>query len=283
MCRRSLHRDVSDLRLNGFIVVLMLILTPAIGLFGPAGPTIGLVDDADSRHTNHNSGSSLVDTPDWRIGDRWNYDGFLDVRDFVEESGVDTDVETLDGTLDTRVTDIYTLNVEGVPTLVYKVESDGEYEATDVNLAGYDGDLIIEIDTIEIIRVSDLASIQQEATIDIDFDYQIWFWTYTINVADLVVTNEYDPALEGYDFPVSVGESWETTYSQDTTYSGSSDYVEIPDDTSTTNSTSWEVVARGSSGVSYGGCGQSYNITNYNSDGDVTGYKWYCPAIRNDI
>jgi hypothetical protein len=193
----------------------MLILTPAIGLFGPAGPAIGLVDEADTRHSIRTSGSSPIDTPDWRIGDRWNYDGFLDVRDFVDESGVDTDVETLDGTLDTRVTDIYSLTVEGVSTLVYKVESDGEYEATDVNLAGYDGDLIIEIDTIEIIRVSDLATIQQEATIDIDFDYQIWFWTYTIHVADLVVTNEYDPALEGYDFPISVGESWETTYSQE--------------------------------------------------------------------
>ena len=39
---------------------------------------------------------------------------------------------------------------------------------------------------------------------DIDFDYQIWWWTYTINVADLVVTNEYDPALEGYDFPIAI-------------------------------------------------------------------------------
>ena len=109
-------------------------------------------------------------------------------------------------------------------------------------LAGYDGDLIIEIDTVEIIRASDLASIEQEATIDIDFDYQIWFWTYTIHVAELVVTNEYDPALEGYDFPISVGEYWETSYSQDTTYSGSSDYVDIPSDTSTSNTTSWEEI-----------------------------------------
>ncbi len=283
MCRHSLHRLVYDQRLNGFIVVLMLILTPAVGLLEPAELASELPEESAARDSSRNSGSTIVDVPNWRIGDRWNYDGFLDVRDFVASSSVQTNVETLDGTLDSRVTDLYTMDVEGVSTLVYKVESEGEYEAQDVNLAGYDGDLIIEMDTIEIIRASDLASIQQEATIDIDFDYQIWWWTYTIHVADLVVTNEYDPALESYDFPISVGESWETTYTQETTYSGSSDYVEIPDDTTTSNSTSWEVVARGSSGVSYGGCGQSYNITVYDSNGDETGYRWYCPAIRNDI
>lgn len=283
MCRRSLHKGVSSHQLHGILIVFMLILTPATGLLEPAERTENLVEEATSRDSSRNSGSSVVDVPNWRLGDRWNYDGFLDVRDFIAESSVQTNVETLDGTLDTRVTDIYTMVVENVSTLVYKVESEGEYEATDVNLAGYDGDLLIDIDTIEIIRASDLASIEQEATIDIDFDYQIWWWTYTIHVADLVVTNEYSPSLESYDFPISVGESWETHYTQETTYSGSSDYVDIPDDTTSTNSSSWEVVSRGSSGVSYGGCGQSYNITIYDSDGDETGYRWYCPAIRNDI
>ncbi len=283
MCRRSLHNHVSDQRLYGFLIVSMLVLTPAVSFLEPAEAPVRLDEEHSTFDTSRNSGSTIVDVPNWRIGDRWNYDGFLDVRDFVADSGVQTNVETLDGTLDTRVTDIYTMTVENVSTLVYKVESEGEYEATDVNLAGYDGDLIIDIDTIEIVRASDLASIEQEATIDIDFNYQIWWWTYTIHVADLVVTNEFSPSLESYDFPISVGESWETTYTQETTYSGSSDYVEIPDDTTTSNSSSWEVVARGSSGVSYGGCGQSYNITVYDSDGDETGYRWYCPAIRNDI
>ena len=282
MCRRSLHSIVSSIRFSGFIVVLMLILAPAMGFIGEVEQNQKLAEELEERDVNRNS-VSLVDVPDWRIGDRWYYSGFLDVRDFVADSGVTTNVETLNGNLDTQVTDIYTITVEGVSTLVYKVESEGEYEASNVELSGYDGDLIIEIDTVEIIRASDLASIEQEATIDIDFDYQIWFWTYTIHVADLVVTNEYDPALEGYDFPISVGEYWQTTYTQDTTYSGSSDYVDIPSDTSSSNTTSWEVVSRGSSGITYSGCAQSYNITTRNSNGDETGYKWYCPAISNDI
>ncbi len=282
MCRRSLHSIVSSIRFSGFIVVLMLILTPAMGFIGEVEQKQKLAEEFEESDVNRNS-VSLVDVPDWRIGDRWYYSGFLDVRDFVADSGVATNVETLNGNLDTQVTDIYTITVEGVSTLVYKVESEGEYEASNVELSGYDGDLIIEIDTVEIIRASDLASIEQEATIDIDFDYQIWWWTYTIHVADLVVTNEYDPALEGYDFPISVGEYWQTSYTQDTTYSGSSDYVDIPSDTSSSNTTSWEVVSRGSSGITYSGCAQSYNITTRNSNGDETGYKWYCPAISNDI
>jgi len=273
---------VSAQRMKGLILSILMIVSSQMALIDVNEPVILQENQEILRETSERT-SQLADVPNWRIGDRWNYDGYLDVRDFVAGSGVSTNVEFLDGTLDSRVTDIYTMEVEDVSTLVYKVESEGDYQANNVDLSGYTGDLIIEIDTIEIIRASDLASIEQEATIDIDFDYQIFWWTYTIHVAELVVTNEYSPSLENYDFPIAVGEEWETSYSQETTYSGTSDYVDIPDDTSTTNTTSWEVVARGNSGVSYGGCGQSYNITTYNSNGDETGYRWYCPAISNDI
>ena len=47
---------------------------------------------------SHTSGS--VDTPSWKINDRWVYDGELDVYDFISGSGVSTNVNTLTGTLD---------------------------------------------------------------------------------------------------------------------------------------------------------------------------------------
>ena len=282
MYRLCLQTLVSARRNPVLLLVLILLFSAQAGFFQ--------ADLVDSEGLEKRIGaessertSTLVDVPTWRIGDRWNYDGFLDVKDFVADSGISTNVQTLDGTLDSRVTAIYTTVIENVSTLVYKVESDGEYEAEDVNLAGYDGDLIIEIDTIEIIRASDLATIEQEATIDIDFIYTIWWWDYTIHVADLVVTNEFSPSLEKYDFPISVGEEWSTDYTQTTTYTGTSDYVTIPDGTTGSITSSWEVVSRGQSGVNYGGCGQSYNITTYDSDGEETGYYWYCPAIRNNI
>jgi len=227
--------------------------------------------------------SSIEDVPSWRVNDAWSYSGTLDVRDFVTSSGVSTNVQFLSGTLDEQVSDVYTTTVDGVETLVYKVVGQGYYEAQNINLDGNDGDLIVDMETEEIIRVSDLATIEQNAEFDIDFDYQLWWWTYTVHVADLTVEQTYSPPLEGYDFPVSVGEEWQTDYSYTTEYSGSSDYVTIPSDSSGQNSTSWDVVSKGFPGVTYSGCSQSYNITNYDDDGDEIGYKWYCPAIRGEV
>ena len=149
MCRRSLQSFVSSIRFSGFIVVLMLILVPSMGFMEEVKQNPRLAEELEESEVNRNP-VSLVDVPDWRIGDRWYYSGFLDVRDFVADSGVATNVETLNGNLDTQVTDIYTTTVEGVSTLVYKVESEGEYEAQNVELSGYDGDLIIELSLIHI-------------------------------------------------------------------------------------------------------------------------------------
>jgi len=274
---------VSALRLNGLILSFLLILSVQTAFIGTTDFELLNQNETEEKDVSQRS-STLIDVPNWRIGDQWNSNGYLDVRDFIADSGVSTNVQTLSGTLDSHVTDIYTMEVDNVSTLVYKVESQGDYAANGVTLTTYTGDLEIGMDTVEIIRASDLASIRQEATIDIDFIYTILWWDVTIDVADLVVTNEYSPALENYDFPLVVGETWQTTYTVDTTYSGTSEYVTIPSDTSDSSSTSWEVMSRGSSGVAYSGCnGNSYNITTYNSNGEETGYRWYCPAINNDI
>jgi len=128
-----------------------------------------------------------------------------------------------------------------------------------------------------------LSVFREVATFDIDFITQIWFITINTPIADLTVTNDYVPTLEGYDFPLSVGEVWETDYTVETDYSGTSDYVTFPSDSISSNTTSWEVVSQGYPGTFYNGCSQSYNITSYDDNGDESGYKWYCPAIRGDI
>ena len=84
---------------------------------------------------SRNSGSA--DVPDWRVNDNWMYDGFLDVGDFVADSGVSTNVETLEGSLDRTVQDIYLLEIAGNETLVYEVESVGEYESDGVIPVSY--------------------------------------------------------------------------------------------------------------------------------------------------
>ncbi|RZD36483.1 MAG: hypothetical protein CXT72_01395 [Methanobacteriota archaeon] len=231
--------------------------------------------------------SSLVDVPSWNINDIWNYNGNLDLVNYVASSGINTNLQSMSGTLQKTVTDIYTMTVDNKSTLVYNIQSHGEYDSGGaISLEGTDGCLFVTMDTEEIVRASDLASIEQEATFDLVFDPVFFGSCRTFlrqNVAELIVLNEYSPPLESYDFPLYVGDNWDEDFTQETSYSGSSNYVTIPSDTVDSNSTNWEVMSQGFSGVGYSGCIPSYNISSTNSDGEDTGYKWFCPAIRGDI
>ena len=110
-------------------------------------------------HVQAMTTTGTADIPIWRVNDNWMYDGFLDVGDFVADSGVSTNVETLDGSLDRTVQDIYLMEIDGKETLVYEVESVGEYESDGViQIDGTSGCLYVDMQTIEIIRVSDLAT-----------------------------------------------------------------------------------------------------------------------------
>ena len=225
----------------------------------------------------------VADLPSWRIGDRWIYDGYLDVGDFVSSSGVSSNVQYIDGTLDRTITDIYTTTIDNRSTLVYEAESQGSYEAQNVNLDGNTGDLEIEMETVELVRASDLAVIYQEASIEIDFGYRIFWWTINIDVAELTITQTYSPPTEGYDFPLTVGDYWSSNYYQETDYEGSSDLVDIPADSSSSESRSWQVMSRGAPGTPYAQCQQSYNVTTFDSNGSADGYRWFCPAVRGDV
>jgi len=231
--------------------------------------------------------SSLVDVPSWRIYDIWNYNGNLDLVNYIASSGVNTNLQSMSGTLQKTVTDIYTMTVDNKSTLVYNIQSHGEYDSGGaISLEGTNGCLYVTMDTEEIVRVSDLASIEQEATFDLVFDPVLFGSCRTWlrqDVAELIVLNEYSPPLESYDFPLYVGDNWDEDFTQETSYSGSSDYVTIPSDTLDSNSINWEIMSQGFSGVGYSGCIPSYNISSTNSDGEDAGYKWFCPAIRGDI
>jgi hypothetical protein len=211
-----------------------------------------------------NSQSGIVDVQTWQINDNWMYSGYLDVGDFITSSGISTTVNYLNGTLDQTVTSIFLSIIDNQSSLTYQVESTGEYGANDVELDGINGDISVIMNTIEIIRASDMATVSQEASVEIDFCANILWWCVNEDVADLIINNSYSPALEGLDFPLNVGESWVSDYHQETTYGGSSNYVDIPDNSEDDNTSSWQTVSQGFSGVSYPGCGQSYNITTYN-------------------
>ncbi|MBL6883280.1 MAG: hypothetical protein ISR09_02695 [Candidatus Thalassarchaeum sp.] len=264
-----------------FLTFLLLISTFA-GVYAPE-KQLEELEENKIRVESISRSSNLIDIPSWKVNDRWNYNGYLDMVDLIVDSGVNTDLQTLTGTLESTVTDIYQTIVDNKSTLVYKVESDGSYEANSINLDGQPGDLEANLNTVSIIRVSDHATVSQEATIDINFCRDFLWFCIDVSVGTLEVDQSYSPPLEGYDFPLSVGESWYQNYTATTTYDGQSDYVDIPENSVSQRSANYEVVSQGFSGVNYGGCSTSYNISSSNADGDDTGYKWFCPAIRGDV
>ena len=265
-----------------YSLVFLLLVSIFSGIYVPEKHQ-QLDDENEINIESISRNNNLIDIPTWKIGDKWNYNGYLDMVDFIVDSGVNTDLQTLTGTLESTVTDIYITTVDNSSSLVYKVESEGYYEANNINLDGQPGDLEVDMDTTSIIRVSDLATVSQEAIVDIDFCRDFWWTCINIDVGYLEVDQNYSPPLEGYDFPISVGESWSQDYTTTTTYSGSSDYVDIPENTVSQSTANYEVVSQGFSGVSYASCTTSYNISSTNVDGEDTGYKWFCPAIRGDV
>ena len=263
------------------IIVVILLSSQCILMLHSDG--MNGIDEESSKLESSSRNTAITDIPTWEVGDRWLYDGYLDVGEFVSSSGVSTNVQYLTGTLDRTVTDIYTMNVDNRSTLVYEAESIGTYDASNVDLDGNTGDLEIEMQTTELVRASDLAVIEQEATIDIDFGYRIFIWTINIDVAELTITQTYSPPTEGYDFPLSVGDYWSSSYYQETDYEGSSDFVDIPEDSQSSESRSWQVMSKGAPGTSFASCQQSYNVTTFDSNGSADGYRWFCPAARGDV
>ena len=111
----------------GFLVALLLLPSASVLLIGvgQGEPLLGSARVADASVKT----TSVVDVPEWRINDNWMYDGYLDVADFVASSGVSSNAETLEGSLEVTVVDMYLVDIENASTLVYEVESIGEYES----------------------------------------------------------------------------------------------------------------------------------------------------------
>jgi len=267
---------------RAILVACLVALSPALFAVGSSDDFLSYSRSDGMNVQSRTLGS--VDVPEWRVSDNWMYDGYLDVSDFAADSGVSTNVQTLEGSLSRTVLDTYVTDVEGNNTLVYEVESIGNYQSDgSIDLEDASGCLFVDMETTEVIRASDLATYTQDVSIDVYFDP--WCWTLLRQtVGELTVFNTFNPPLENYDFPISVGESWGMDYQQETEFSGESDFgIAIPDDTNESNSTSWAALSQGSSGVSYPGCDQSTNVTNYDSNGQENGFNWYCPDVKGEV
>ena len=240
----------------------------------------------------------LIDVPNWRVGDQWIYDAEFDVENLLASGGITgASVGTLTGQLDQEVVDIRLETIDNVSTIVYQRDSSGLFTYSGASIP-YDtgflgtinivGDLEVDFDLVEVIRASDLGQISIDMTLNVDLESisgTAALLYSRIDLADISIDTDYSPPKEIYDFPIGLGEVWDTYTTTTTTWSGSvfEDLFPIPDDTQEQTTERFEVVGSGDPGVAYSGCSNAYNVTAYNaSSGTNSGYRWWCPGANND-
>ena len=264
---------------------LMLVLLLCLASVQPMLFSPTLDDVAPIHFASEDPGVS--DVPTWRIGDKWVYSGTFDPTKLVTDSGVQATVGEIYGDTTAEVMAITERTVDNMSVLAYTLRTSANFDKSGVSLDGYSGNVYITFEQTEYFRVSDLSAMRS------DLDLYIRFVPFGLSslaqvLGDITISNTYSPVKEIYDFPLRANEQWTTTTTSSAAWSGSSEYITpFPVPSSNTNSTTWEVTSigkpRNSYGetIGYGGCNASYELTSINSDGDQSGYQWYCPEARN--
>ncbi len=239
------------------------------------------------------SSQGSVDVPEWAVGDVWTYDAFFDVQELIASGAPGSNVGTLRGTLTKEVIDTTIMMIENQSTIVYVVESTGNFQKNGISIvtdaATVSGDLRVSFESDELVRASDLGQITYNMELDVDLrniPFPVSLVTGSnLDLADITIGTQYSPPKEHYDFPMAVGEYWNTTVTTSTTWSGSvyQDLFELPEDSSEQSRESHGITSVGNPGVGYSGCATSLNATSFNStSGDITGFRWYCPTAKGE-
>lgn len=255
-------------------VLLLPLLTP-------------MVQVTSAQPLNGGSDPGVSDTPTWRIGDRWIYSGVFDPTVLITDSGVSASVGEIRGDTTTTVKAIREQVVDNVSTLVYDLQGTANFDKDGVELDGYSGNVEIQYTLDEVIRVSDMATINSDLSLYVRF-IPYGLSSLATDIADITIATSYAPAREDYDFPIRDGETWTSNYFSSSSWSGSSDYITpFPAPTSGQNNSNWEVTAIGrpiddyNQQIAYAGCEASYELRSYADDGTEESFKWYCPEVNN--
>ncbi|MFO8109882.1 MAG: CARDB domain-containing protein [Thermoplasmata archaeon] len=145
----------------------------------------------------HPTSTGSPDIPTWRIGTTWTYD-----QDFW------TDNMDLDERLIYTVDSIEEVNIDGTMTPVYKVVLDGELIE---GIAEGDKTIIFEGGDYEgylKYRMDNLALVEDYQYRYLEGEVQVITYPYAEIITDTTTTN--DPPLDGYNFPLSPGSTFQT-------------------------------------------------------------------------
>lgn len=270
---------------NRTTVVFVLFMLITTSLMGLTKDTFILEDEqlVESSSTS----TTAAEIASWRIGDKWTYETQFDVAQLIAQANVSASLNTLTGDTVYEVEDIFFINVDGIQTLAYKLNIEGDFSSGNggATLEGVSGRLDIGYSGEDIIRVRDQAVINSEFELDVDFaPFNLGFLTQ--NIAVINFDTYYDPPKERYDFPLRTGDQWYMPFMSGTSVSGSSDYFDPSEfDTNGAENNSWQVTTDGiptedGQTIKYEGCDESYKVNEWNATGVSSGFNWYCPAAR---
>ena len=120
----ELHRRVMlKQRSLAFILILLLLTMPWMAMLES--------EEDELKETNIQSSGTLngwPDVPTWRIGDKYTYETQFDVQQLIQQANVSASITTLTGDTVYEVVDILFINVDGVQTLAYKMDIEGEFD-----------------------------------------------------------------------------------------------------------------------------------------------------------
>ncbi len=246
----------------------------------PLEPTLGEV-----RHTSHQIEAEIVS---WRVGDEWRYDVELDAVKLVDESPdlAGSYLNILRGDARMWVAEASLYNDSGEVFPAYRVEitasvdGDGSFPEPNTGIFA-SGTLYVTYGETRWVRTSDLAILERTQSMHLMFDaFGIWEEV----IADFNQVHDYTPAQEAHDFPIGVGEQWNTASDHSEVYSGASGPVDLPAGVEEEELIIvYNVVELGESPPSGFGCEDAFRIDWNNTEGEILERHWWCPAVRNDV
>ena len=229
---------------------------------------------------------NMSDGQTWRIGDQWVYDGRLDATAVIDDAGVEGARidEVLRGNATMEVVNITVMDWEGVGTLTYELRFSGSFDGPAIfpvplieTLAGV---LQVGYDATEYVRADDHATLQMIEHLTIDFEYDTGIVTGTEPIADIHITTNNSPAIEWWDFPIGLNETWLSEVEESKSYSGESNYVALPEEDEVEDVFRRFVALEQGKGLEvYSGCDNATNVTAFDKNNKVDGWRWYCTEI----
>ena len=155
------------------VVLISIMFIAPLGNLNNSNRTETLVDITINESSTLNG---WPDVPTWRIGDRYTYETQFDVQQLIQQANVSATLNTLTGDTVYEVADIFFINIDNVQTLVYKMDISGSFTSgnngayiEDTPVGDANGRLDIEYSGEDIIRVRDLAVVNTDFTLDVEF------------------------------------------------------------------------------------------------------------------